>query len=99
MVERWNTGRGDDTRSGIWATWRSAIPSAGHPLASLAGRKHLVAGNDDPPEIRTLPGWTSVPDYPEIESGAPHRPLPLSLAFLERWHVVLSTSMATAMAV
>ena len=36
-------------------------------LARLHGRKHLVTGNNDPPEIAALPGWTSAGPYAEIE--------------------------------
>jgi calcineurin-like phosphoesterase family protein len=36
-------------------------------LASLHGIKHLVAGNNDPPALRAMPGWASVQDYAELE--------------------------------
>jgi calcineurin-like phosphoesterase family protein len=35
-------------------------------LDRLHGRKHLVAGNNDPPAIATLAGWASVQPYLEI---------------------------------
>jgi calcineurin-like phosphoesterase family protein len=35
-------------------------------LARLDGAKHLVAGNNDPPWLRALPGWASVQDYAEL---------------------------------
>ena len=38
-------------------------------LARLNGRKHLVAGNNDPPATRAAAGWASVQDYAEIEDG------------------------------
>ncbi len=36
-------------------------------LAALRGTKHLIAGNNDPPAVRSLPGWASVHDYAELE--------------------------------
>lgn len=36
-------------------------------LARLHGAKHLIGGNNDPPETRTAQGWASVQDYREIE--------------------------------
>ena len=36
-------------------------------LARLHGRKHLVAGNNDPPATRELDDWESVQPYLEIE--------------------------------
>jgi calcineurin-like phosphoesterase family protein len=35
-------------------------------LAGLNGHKHLVAGNNDPPETRTLGLWESVAPYAEL---------------------------------
>ena len=35
-------------------------------LSRLHGRKHLVAGNNDPEGTRSWPGWASVQDYAEI---------------------------------
>jgi len=35
-------------------------------LARLSGRKHLVAGNNDPPATTELDGWESVQPYAEI---------------------------------
>ena len=36
-------------------------------LAALPGRKHLVAGNNDPAATTGLPGWASVQRYVELE--------------------------------
>jgi calcineurin-like phosphoesterase family protein len=36
-------------------------------LARLHGRKHLIAGNNDPPASRAAAGWESVADYAELE--------------------------------
>lgn len=41
----------------------------GSLLDRLNGTKHLVAGNNDPPEVRALPQWASARDYAEIEEG------------------------------
>ena len=37
-------------------------------LGRLHGRKHLVAGNNDPGGVRAWPGWRSVQDYVETEA-------------------------------
>jgi len=52
--------------------WHLGDFAVGHPdpaalLAGLNGTKHLIAGNNDPPAIRALPGWASVRDYAELE--------------------------------
>lgn len=52
--------------------WHLGDFAIGHPdpaalLAGLAGTKHLVTGNNDPPSTRALPGWASVRDYAELE--------------------------------
>lgn len=46
---------------------RVAPARAAELLAGLHGTKHLVAGNNDPPALRALPGWASVRDYAELE--------------------------------
>ena len=40
---------------------------AEHPQA--APRKHLIAGNNDPPATRFAAGWASVADYAELVAG------------------------------
>ncbi|WBV43394.1 metallophosphoesterase family protein [Pseudoroseomonas cervicalis] len=68
MLERWNAtvAPQDD----IWHLGDVALgpkPAAlAALLARLHGRKHLVTGNNDGPEIRAWPGWASVQDYAEI---------------------------------
>jgi calcineurin-like phosphoesterase family protein len=37
-------------------------------LSRLNGTKHLVRGNNDPPETAAAAGWASVHDYAEIEA-------------------------------
>jgi calcineurin-like phosphoesterase family protein len=68
LVERWNAivGAGDE----VWHLGDFAlgggVARAGALLDALAGRKHLVAGNNDPEVVRRLPGWASVADYAEL---------------------------------
>jgi calcineurin-like phosphoesterase family protein len=41
-------------------------------ISRLNGRKHLIAGNNDPPGVLALPGWASVGHYAEVEfDGTP----------------------------
>ena len=68
LVARWNETVGPDDE--VWHLGDFALR---HPpaavaalLAELNGRKHLVAGNNDPPETRALPLWISVDNYIEI---------------------------------
>jgi calcineurin-like phosphoesterase family protein len=77
MVARWNdVVRPDDE---IWHlgdfALRTTAAAAGALLRSLNGRKHLVAGNNDPPEITGLGEWASVQAYAEID--------------VDRWRLVL----------
>jgi calcineurin-like phosphoesterase family protein len=72
MVERWNaTVQPDDD---IWHLGDFALrtPPAGAAilLRALSGRKHLVTGNNDPPEIIALPEWSSVQTYAEVTVGS-----------------------------
>jgi calcineurin-like phosphoesterase family protein len=68
MVGRWNdVVRQDDD---IWHlgdfALRISLTAAGALLRSLNGRKHLVTGNNDTPEVAALPEWSSVQTYAEI---------------------------------
>jgi calcineurin-like phosphoesterase family protein len=68
MVAHWNeTVRpGDDVwHLGDFAL-RTGAAAAGDLLRSLNGRKHLVIGNNDPPDITALAEWSSVQSYAEI---------------------------------
>lgn len=68
MVERWNgTVRpGDEVwHLGDFALRTGAVEAASL-LCALHGRKHLVTGNNDPPDIVALPEWGSVQAYAEI---------------------------------
>ena len=68
LVERWNETVGPDDV--VWHLGDFAIRQrteiVTELLARLNGRKHLVAGNNDPSETRELDGWGSVQPYTEI---------------------------------
>jgi calcineurin-like phosphoesterase family protein len=68
MVARWNEVVGPD--DDVWHlgdfALRTSAAAAGALLRSLNGHKHLVTGNNDPPEIAALPDWASVQTYAEI---------------------------------
>ena len=68
LVERWNETVGPDDV--VWHLGDFAIRQRAEIvtelLARLNGRKHLVAGNNDPPATRELAGWESVQPYAEI---------------------------------
>jgi calcineurin-like phosphoesterase family protein len=68
MRERWNTAVGPaDT---VWHLGDLAIRhDRGRVealLAGLAGTKHLVWGNNDPPATREARGWASVQGFAEL---------------------------------
>jgi len=69
MVARWNAVVGEDDE--VWHLGDFAVklaaPRAGALLGRLKGRKHLLVGNNDPPETTGLPGWASVQSYAEME--------------------------------
>ncbi len=68
MVARWNERVAPTDE--VWHLGDFALrrtPAAmGALLAGLHGRKHLVAGNNDGDDTRTLAGWADVRDYAEI---------------------------------
>src|SRR5689334_23197983 len=68
MVGRWNAVVGPEDE--VWHLGDFAIkPRPGRVdelLASMHGRKHLVAGNNDPEATRRAAGWASVADYAEL---------------------------------
>lgn len=69
LIERWNaTVAPADTvwHLGDFAVRIGPTRTAGL-LDMLHGAKHLIAGNNDPPAVRDLPGWTSVQDYAELD--------------------------------
>ena len=68
MVGRWNeVVRPDDH---VWHlgdfALRIGAAAAAALLRSLNGHKHLVTGNNDPPDIARLGEWSSVQPYAEI---------------------------------
>jgi calcineurin-like phosphoesterase family protein len=68
MVARWNEVVGLDDE--VWHlgdfALRTSPEAAAALLCSLNGRKHLVSGNNDTPEITALSEWSSVQAYAEI---------------------------------
>ena len=68
MISRWNDTVGAD--DDVWHlgdfALRTGADAAAGLLRSLNGRKHLVTGNNDPPDIAALPEWSSVQAYAEI---------------------------------
>jgi calcineurin-like phosphoesterase family protein len=72
LVAAWNAAVApDDT---VWHLGDVARRGADVPalLARLHGTKHLVRGNNDPPETAAATGWASVQGYAELTAG-PHR--------------------------
>ena len=69
MVARWNevVGANDE----VWHLGDFAVrqPAARMDalLEALAGRKHLIIGNNDGPATAGLSGWASVQHYAELE--------------------------------
>jgi len=70
LVARWNEAVGPDDK--VWHLGDFAIRQrpavVADLLARLHGRKHLVAGNNDPPATTALGAWESVQPYIEIET-------------------------------
>lgn len=68
LIARWNACIG--TEDEVWHLGDFAVRQTAARMAAildrLNGRKHLIAGNNDGPDTRTLPGWASVRDYAEI---------------------------------
>ena len=69
LVAAWNAAVAPaDT---VWHLGDVAVPAraarVADLLALLHGTKHLVAGNNDAPAVRALPGWASVQDYAELD--------------------------------
>ena len=66
LVAAWNALVGpDDT---VWHLGDFAVrhPDPAGLLAGLQGTKHLVFGNNDPAEVRTMAGWASVGGLVEL---------------------------------
>jgi len=67
LLSRWNESVGRDDE--VWHLGDFCRRGADSEalLAALNGVKHLVRGNNDPPETLAARGWASVCDYAEIE--------------------------------
>lgn len=68
LIRRWNETVGAEDE--IWHLGdfaiRQPVPRMAELLDALAGRKHLVAGNNDGEDTCRLSGWASVRPYAEI---------------------------------
>ncbi|WP_428484234.1 metallophosphoesterase family protein [Rhodopila sp.] len=68
MIGRWNETVGPD--DDVWHlgdfALRTSVATATDLLRTLNGRKHLVTGNNDAPEIVALPQWRSTQSYIEL---------------------------------
>jgi calcineurin-like phosphoesterase family protein len=69
LLDRWNEAVGPDDEVWHLGDFCRRAADAEALLARLNGTKHLVAGNNDPPETRAAFGWASVRDYAEIEAA------------------------------
>jgi calcineurin-like phosphoesterase family protein len=66
LIANWNARVGPDDEVWHLGDFARTAKLAADVLARLNGRKHLVAGNNDPtPE--TAHGWTTVAPYVELE--------------------------------
>jgi calcineurin-like phosphoesterase family protein len=71
MIAQWNetVESGDEVwHLGDFAL-RVPLARAAHLLSALHGRKHLLIGNNDPPQIVALSGWTTARHYAEVQLG------------------------------
>lgn len=67
LVARWNETVGPEDEVWHLGDFCRRSADAEGLLARLNGVKHLVRGNNDPPETAAAAGWASVRDYGEIE--------------------------------
>jgi calcineurin-like phosphoesterase family protein len=67
LLAAWNAAVGPEDE--VWHLGDFARKAGDVPgwLARLNGGKHLVRGNNDPPETAAAEGWDSVQDYAELE--------------------------------
>lgn len=74
MVERWNAVVAPEDE--VWHLGDFAVRQTPARVAALLeclhGTKHLITGNNDPPEVRAQPGWRSVRPYAEIAVEGVH---------------------------
>lgn len=68
MLDGWNARVSPADE--VWHLGDVAIRRTPEQVAALLdrlhGRKHLVAGNNDPAALRALPGWASVGEFAEL---------------------------------
>jgi calcineurin-like phosphoesterase family protein len=74
LVARWNETVGPKDEVWHLGDFARKMPQAAleRLLDSLAGRKHLIVGNNDPPETLRLGGWASVHHYAELDIDGKH---------------------------
>ncbi|HZH26448.1 MAG TPA: metallophosphoesterase family protein [Azospirillaceae bacterium] len=69
MTERWNATVGPTDV--VWHLGDFAVRRPAAAMADILGRlngvKHLIGGNNDGADTRSLGGWASVRDYVEVE--------------------------------
>ena len=86
MVARWNEAVAAEDE--VWHLGDFAVRQPAARMAqlrdTLAGRKHLIAGNNDGPATTGLSGWASVQPYAELEEGGSF--LVLGHYPLRSWH-------------
>lgn len=65
MLERWNAAVAPGDTVFHLGDFAVRHPAPGDLLQHLHGDKHLLTGNNDPPSVTSLPGWSSVQPYLE----------------------------------
>ena len=63
IIARWNAAVGEEDEVWHLGDFARKLADVAALLARLAGRKHLIRGNNDDPGIGEVQGWTSVADY------------------------------------
>ena len=66
LVERWNAVVGAEDEVWHLGDFARKPGDVAGLLERLHGVKHLIAGNNDPPETLAAPGWASVAAYAEM---------------------------------
>jgi calcineurin-like phosphoesterase family protein len=66
LVERWNAVVGAEDEVWHLGDFARKPGDVAGLLERLQGVKHLIAGNNDPPETLAAPGWASVAAYAEM---------------------------------
>lgn len=74
LIARWNETVGPKDEVWHLGDFAAKVPEAALEglLDSLAGRKHLIVGNNDPPATMRLRGWASVQHYAELDVEGKH---------------------------